>query len=912
MIARMNLSLCRRQLMILFHCLVISLCCLPSTHLNAQVDKTNYELLWEISGKDLPAAAYLFGTMHVRDVRAFEFSDSVLLMLDRCPQFAMEIHPDTLSQFMLDLYLNGDTTNVLKSKLSDTAYSNLNQVVLQKTGKPIDSMDIKDPFYIELLLSDFDEPEHTQKYPQFVDLYLYKQAMGVGNTVFGLEKISDYLSVTSSFFKLFEKGNYEELPESDASENDVTYESFIEIYQSGDLARLMAFIDQFPKDEDYNDELLIRRNYNMVDRFLDLARKQATFCAVGAAHLPAKEGMIDLLRKKGYRVRRVLPTFTGVAEEYAKKKWEAIWYTYNNPELAYEVATPGAPSKMLPKGAPDLFDLYIRSDLSEMNNFIFMAVEAGPGVDLNAAAYTDTVLQRWNEESPMEVLNSVPTQRDGQAGTRYRCRDQENSQYIFEIFLRQRMIYLFAVVREDSLLHTSNIQRFFDSIRFLDFPKDKMHTLTEPEGAFEIQLPTKARYRIAQKNVVYGNGLEGDINLHSYVAVDPKTEFSYLVRYNNYSPGIIISNPEEVLESSVNTFKTLWGDEQAAAKKITVEGFPGLDIMIDRGEVWVYLRHIIRGNRMYLIMAAVPPNIDFPVVAPIFNSFKFLPFQRAPLVSQSLEAGRFQIDLPDLIVRTAETQSYYRVQDVKISAQDTLSGTLFELSEYEYSPYLSRERFDTIKFSVMNSTRILEGQINHEDLQFQGVPAIYMTTDDNLKEVPTHRLFFFRDRYFYELMIFPVEAISREEAFTFFNSFRFLKTVEPLPENGVTLLFDDLASPNLAKRRLAKATVDHFYFDVNSLPNIYRILELDFPGDTLGELSIHQMMLREFTYNKDEGTLPFLVKLFQQKAHDSLLQVAILETIAEMKTKEAFGQFFGLAGDFRKDQYAGYIYKDLF
>jgi len=247
-------------------------------------------------------------------------------------------------------------------------------------------------------------------------LYLYKQALAQGDGIYGLEKISDYLSLTSSFFNLFEKDAYEELENGEDTAQDRLFESFLEVYQSGDLNRLTSFLDQFPEDEDYNYEMLIRRNYNMTDQFLNLAKKQSTFCAVGAAHLPAKEGMLDLLRKKGYQVRRVLPTFTGVAEKYAEMELETPWHVHKNINLAYEVATPGLPYKMLSEESGDLFDLYIRSDLTEMSNYIFMSVRAAPDVDLSAQSYSDTVLQRWNEETPMEVLNREPTKRDGQEG----------------------------------------------------------------------------------------------------------------------------------------------------------------------------------------------------------------------------------------------------------------------------------------------------------------------------------------------------------------------------------------------------------------------------------------------------------------------------------------------------------------
>ncbi|MDX1956891.1 MAG: TraB/GumN family protein, partial [Chitinophagaceae bacterium] len=51
-------------------------------------------LFWEISGNGLKKPSYLFGTMHVRDNKAFDFSDSVLLKIDACEAFALEVHPD--------------------------------------------------------------------------------------------------------------------------------------------------------------------------------------------------------------------------------------------------------------------------------------------------------------------------------------------------------------------------------------------------------------------------------------------------------------------------------------------------------------------------------------------------------------------------------------------------------------------------------------------------------------------------------------------------------------------------------------------------------------------------------------------------------------------------------------------------
>ena len=69
--------------------------------LQAQTSKSNHTLLWAIKGNGLEKTSYLFGSMHVKDNRAFEFSDSLLLKIEECEAFATELHIDTLIKFTI-------------------------------------------------------------------------------------------------------------------------------------------------------------------------------------------------------------------------------------------------------------------------------------------------------------------------------------------------------------------------------------------------------------------------------------------------------------------------------------------------------------------------------------------------------------------------------------------------------------------------------------------------------------------------------------------------------------------------------------------------------------------------------------------------------------------------------------------
>jgi uncharacterized protein YbaP (TraB family) len=51
--------------------------------------------------------------------------------------------------------------------------------------------------------------------------------------------------------------------------------------------------------------LITLRNNHMRDRALPLLRKGGAFIAVGAAHLPGKEGLLSLFQQEGYHIETV-------------------------------------------------------------------------------------------------------------------------------------------------------------------------------------------------------------------------------------------------------------------------------------------------------------------------------------------------------------------------------------------------------------------------------------------------------------------------------------------------------------------------------------------------------------------------------------------------------------------------------
>jgi uncharacterized protein len=133
---------------------------------------------------------------------------------------------------------------------------------------------------------------------------LMELAQKQGKEVIGLETVSEQLSAidqlpaevqTSMLTQMV--GNMDE-----ARQN---YRNMVQLYLQQDLAGL----DKLTR-EDYNTEeyqvyeqaFLVGRNKRWIPVMEREAHIQPTFFAVGAGHLTGKDGLLELLRSKGYTV----------------------------------------------------------------------------------------------------------------------------------------------------------------------------------------------------------------------------------------------------------------------------------------------------------------------------------------------------------------------------------------------------------------------------------------------------------------------------------------------------------------------------------------------------------------------------------------------------------------------------------
>lgn len=100
-----------------------------------------------------------------------------------------------------------------------------------------------------------------------------------------------------------EVARLDECPPDDAAD------PALDLYRARDIDGLLALLDDWQEEVSdprlwrrFMDMLLAQRNHGMADRIEALAQASSVFVAVGAGHLPGEEGLIALLRDRGWTV----------------------------------------------------------------------------------------------------------------------------------------------------------------------------------------------------------------------------------------------------------------------------------------------------------------------------------------------------------------------------------------------------------------------------------------------------------------------------------------------------------------------------------------------------------------------------------------------------------------------------------
>lgn len=267
---------------------------------NAQ--KLENSLLWKISGNGLTKPSYLFGTVHLTCDATL--STNVTTALDATTQLYLELDmddPNLQTEMMGGMMMKDGVT--MSSLLSPEDFKLVDNFVQTNVGMPLSMIDKFKPFVVSAMLM----PKMLDCSPaQSIEQSLIEATKTQKEEVYGLETIAEQFGV---FDVIPYKDQMDDLVKTakDNMVNDkIEYSKMMDAYKAQDLNKLMQLVKESDnKTTSHDDVLLAGRNKNWIPKIEQIAKEKPTFFGVGAAHLAGEDGVITLLRKKGYKVEAV-------------------------------------------------------------------------------------------------------------------------------------------------------------------------------------------------------------------------------------------------------------------------------------------------------------------------------------------------------------------------------------------------------------------------------------------------------------------------------------------------------------------------------------------------------------------------------------------------------------------------------
>ena len=272
------------------------------------------KVLWKIE-KEGVDPSYLFGTMHMTDPRvtaltpaaqtAFEGAKTVVIettdVLDKTQMAAAIAKQPELMMFT-------DSTT-LTSLLSPEDREILEKGLAER-GIPLASVAKMKPWMLAAMVAlPACEMARQAAGAPVLDVKLAQEAKADGKALKGLESVTDQLGAMASLPMEFHiRGLVDSLRLGD--QMDDILETMIELYEHERIAMIVPLINAVTQGAgadnsgyaDFEQTMITARNATMATRAAPIIDAGGAFIAVGALHLPGPEGVVERLRKAGYRL----------------------------------------------------------------------------------------------------------------------------------------------------------------------------------------------------------------------------------------------------------------------------------------------------------------------------------------------------------------------------------------------------------------------------------------------------------------------------------------------------------------------------------------------------------------------------------------------------------------------------------
>ncbi len=273
----------------------------------ANAREATHNTLWRVSAGN--NTVYLLGSIHLLKsnnalvnapiMKAFDDSQIIVFEVDLKTMSEPKTQMAILTKAMLPV------EDSLDKELSQETYE-LARTKTAELGKDIRSFHQFKPWFFVMTLAVLKMQELGFSEQEGLDNFFYDRATQSGKNVLGLETFEQQMEMLN----IMSTVNPDDLIRQAIKDLEVLEEEMdgiLKAWSNGDLNKLEeTILKSFKEFPDLYNVLITRRNKDWINRIdIFLRQKENHMVVVGAAHLAGKEGLVELLKKKGYSVEQL-------------------------------------------------------------------------------------------------------------------------------------------------------------------------------------------------------------------------------------------------------------------------------------------------------------------------------------------------------------------------------------------------------------------------------------------------------------------------------------------------------------------------------------------------------------------------------------------------------------------------------
>lgn len=260
------------------------------------------QLLYQISGNGLSAPSFVYGTIHMLPKDQFELSQSLKRAFDASSTLAMEVdlNMGAAQKIALAQQVLLPEGKTLQDFMTEQDFIKLKIYCLDSlkwsTSKFERSSKLKPMFFSSVLI------QESMKDMASYEMEFNKMAKKKHMQTIGLETVEFQLSL----FDQLPMQTQVDMLKEDYNSDMKNFDTLLACYLKEDLEALNILMNaETASYPEFNELLLVNRNKSWIEPMAQQMLKESTFFAVGAGHLGGPNGVLELLKQKGYTVSAI-------------------------------------------------------------------------------------------------------------------------------------------------------------------------------------------------------------------------------------------------------------------------------------------------------------------------------------------------------------------------------------------------------------------------------------------------------------------------------------------------------------------------------------------------------------------------------------------------------------------------------